>query len=379
MQVVDGPLAKELAIHRFDEITRSKAQLFAVGGATGRQFAIVLGNTDVATGFHPAQQTRVVLEKCELPPLAGIEPCMEPYEGSRVKTNQDSKLAPPGQSSCLVSDELALTALLRWYASHAGKPNTSSASSMERTRIEKAAVDAGFDLTPELADGWLVFRSSSFPVSMAVRNSTDGYDVGVSLECVGNRLAADLGIPMAPHPAPWEARLNGVSNYIELHHALQRGAQIAQAVSGNPLAEFQAKAKQMPDSTEVQRLVTQRVGQDIFRRELIGYWGGKCAVTGLGVIELLRASHIKPWAKCASDVERLDVFNGLLLAPQLDALFDGGWMTFLDSGQMKISDVLDADSRARLGVTGSETIHGLTERHLEYLAWHREHCFRRKQ
>ena len=76
--------------------------------------------------------------------------------------------------------------------------------------------------------------------------------------------------------------------------------------------------------------------------------------------------------------ERLDLFNGLLLAPHLDALFDGGWVTFLDSGQMKISDTLDTDSRARLGVTGAENIYGLTERHLEYLAWHREHCFRQK-
>ena len=37
--------------------------------------------------------------------------------------------------------------------------------------------------------------------------------------------------------------------------------------------------------------------------------------------ELLRASHAKPWAK-ASDIERLDSFNGLLLSVHLDAMFD---------------------------------------------------------
>lgn len=122
----------------------------------------------------------------------------------------------------------------------------------------------------------------------------------------------------------------------------------------------------------------QRVGQNIFRASLLAYWGQRCAVSGLAVPGLLRASHIKRWADCASDAERLDVFNGLLLAPHLDALFDDGWVTFLDTGQMKISDTLDADSRARLGVTGAETIYGLTERHLEYLAWHREHYFQQK-
>ena len=45
--------------------------------------------------------------------------------------------------------------------------------------------------------------------------------------------------------------------------------------------------------------------------------------------ELLRAFHIWSWALCDTDEQRLDVFNGLLLSPNLDALFDGGWLTFM--------------------------------------------------
>ncbi|MFD2449053.1 HNH endonuclease [Vogesella fluminis] len=123
-------------------------------------------------------------------------------------------------------------------------------------------------------------------------------------------------------------------------------------------------------------MVVQRVGQDIFRQALIDYWQGRCAVTGLDVVPLLRASHIKPWADCVSDAERLDVFNGLLLAPHLDALFDGGWVTFLDSGGIQISERLDVDRRALMGLSGAEVISGLTEQHRAYLEWHREHCFR---
>jgi len=107
------------------------------------------------------------------------------------------------------------------------------------------------------------------------------------------------------------------------------------------------------------------------------YWGGRCAVSGLDIPALLRASHIKPWADCASDVERLDVFNGLLLAPHFDALFDGGWVTFSKSGQILISDELNSASRARFGISGAEVIPGLTDRHQAYLAWHLEHCFRK--
>lgn len=256
------------------------------------------------------------------------------------------------------------------------KPVATTASSLEQTRIEKAAVDAGFDLTPELSDEWLVFSASTFPVRIAVQTRQDCYDLGISTENVGSRLSAELGVPMAIHPEPWDVRLNGLSSYMKLHYAMQRGAEIAQAISGNPLSEYQAKAKQMPDSTEVQRLVTQRVGQDIFRRELIGYWGGKCAVTGLDVVELLRASHIKSWAQCESDEERLDVFNGLLLVPHLDALFDGGWVTFLDSGQIQISGRLSTKQRTLAGLFGRESVNGLTEKHAKYLEWHRNTLFK---
>jgi hypothetical protein len=175
---------------------------------------------------------------------------------------------------------------------------------------------------------------------------------------------------------PWATRLDGVPNYQTLHRTLERIAAVCRVVAGAGLRDFEEKSRKLPNTTEALRLAVQRVGQDIFRASLLEYWGERCAVSGLDVPELLRASHIKPWADCASDAERLDVFNGLLLAPHLDALFDGGWVTFLSSGQTRISDELDAASRARLGISGAEVIPGLTDRHQVYLAWHREHCFR---
>ena len=66
----------------------------------------------------------------------------------------------------------------------------------------------------------------------------------------------------------------------------------------------------------------------------MNYWSGACAVTGVAEPSLLRASHIIPWAKCESDEERLNVYNGLLLAAHLDAAFDAGLISFEDDGRI---------------------------------------------
>jgi hypothetical protein len=65
---------------------------------------------------------------------------------------------------------------------------------------------------------------------------------------------------------------------------------------------------------------------------------------------LLRASHTKPWADCETDAERLDVYNGILLAPHLDAAFDQGFITVADDGTIVVSDALGADARTVLGL-----------------------------
>jgi hypothetical protein len=122
-------------------------------------------------------------------------------------------------------------------------------------------------------------------------------------------------------------------------------------------------------------LVVQRVGQDIFRDGLIEYWQGRCAVTGLAVTSLLRASHIKPWASCETDAERLDVFNGLLLSPNLDAAFDRGYITLADDGAVLVSVRLDRAALVTLGLDAPMRIRALTPSHLHYLKYHRANVF----
>lgn len=132
----------------------------------------------------------------------------------------------------------------------------------------------------------------------------------------------------------------------------------------------------LPRSTEAERLVVQRVGQDLFRHGLLEYWEGRCAITDLAVPELLRASHIKPWADCSSDAERLDIWNGLLLAPHLDAAFDRGFITVADGGAVVLSPRLDAAARATLGLDEPLRVRALHAGHRAYLPWHRERVFK---
>ena len=375
LKVIDGPLAGELAIHRFDVPSRSKAQLFAVGGALGKQFALVLGSFDVASGMHAAQQTRLVFERCNLPDLPGIEPCGDKYNGHRVSKQLDSRLSPPNQVSCLVADETALRAMLYWYAGRTR--DDESRSSLESVRIAKAAADAGFDITPEQTGGWTVFRSTAFPVLVGIAPQTSGdYRVGLTDETIGERLAVEFGWVSTAEFGPWATRFDGIAGYARLFNLLQRIAAISRVLHQEGLREFVVTTRTPPNGTEAIREVVQRVGQDIFRRNLIVYWGGRCAVTGLELVDVLRASHIKPWSDCESDVERLDVFNGLLLAPHLDALFDKGWVTFSDDGELLRSPQLEEHHLTLLGLdrVGLHRCQ-LADGHRRYLAWHRAKVF----
>jgi putative restriction endonuclease len=126
---------------------------------------------------------------------------------------------------------------------------------------------------------------------------------------------------------------------------------------------------QAPETVR-QQLVEARIGQGRFRQELLDWWQGQCAVTGVGLPEVLVASHIKPWAQ-ADNSERLDAYNGLLLSANLDRLFDRGLIGFADDGRLlRASHVSDSDL-ARLGIADDARLRRLAPQHLPYLAYHR--------
>jgi hypothetical protein len=123
-------------------------------------------------------------------------------------------------------------------------------------------------------------------------------------------------------------------------------------------------------STTREALIQARRGQGKFRYDLINRWEGRCALTGLQNINLMVASHIHAWALCNNE-ERLDVNNGLLLAPHIDRLFDQGLITFSDLGQLQISPTLSTEDRYVLGLDRYTQLRSLRAGNLAYLAEHR--------
>lgn len=245
------------------------------------------------------------------------------------------------------------------------------------TRIEKAAVDNGFDLELSHERNWLGFASTQCPLRIWLRSAGDTtVHAAVSQQNVARALD-QYGMPMAA-PLPSGA-LGGrtVKDIPSLHHLLRRAFQLSKTLPNELLHSFEKQTATLPKTTEIERLVVQRVGQDIFRRGLLDYWEGRCAITELAVPELLRASHIKPWADCDSDAERLDVFNGFLFSPNLDAAFDRGFITVAEDGSVIASEMLDAAARRTLGLDVALRIRTplLHEAHHNYMAWHRERVF----
>jgi len=124
--------------------------------------------------------------------------------------------------------------------------------------------------------------------------------------------------------------------------------------------------------TESKNIVYSRLGQGLFREKLINYWG-KCPITSILNTELLVASHIKPWSLC-NDNERLDLFNGILFSPNIDKLFDKGYISFSNSGEILIS--INLEEYEKFGIDKDIKI-SFNEKHFKYLAFHRENIFKK--
>ncbi|MHB9315005.1 HNH endonuclease [Fusobacterium polymorphum] len=118
--------------------------------------------------------------------------------------------------------------------------------------------------------------------------------------------------------------------------------------------------------------VKARVNQSIFREHLLKKYH-TCCLCKVENQALLIASHIKPWAASNAD-EKLDVENGLLLCPNHDALFDGGFITFDNDGKIVISSRLSQIDRTFTNVIPTMKIN-LSEKNKEYLEYHRKKIF----
>jgi HNH endonuclease len=183
-------------------------------------------------------------------------------------------------------------------------------------------------------------------------------------------VVAEIGAAAAsPAPGPGPATFI-YETLTQLHAGLDRVYKLAMSLPDAPLLRFRAETAKLPRTTEAERLVVQRIGQNLFRDALLDYWGRRCPLTGITEPALLRASHIMPWSEC-SDEQRLDVHNGLLLSALWDAAFDQGLVSFGDDGTVRVSSALSTTARQALAIDTAPVLRGLRDAHRANLAVHR--------
>jgi len=127
--------------------------------------------------------------------------------------------------------------------------------------------------------------------------------------------------------------------------------------------------------TEKNQIVAARIGQGLFRRNLILNCG-TCPITGVDDSRLLIASHIKPWRLSDND-ERISFRNGLLFTPTYDKLFDKGFISFTNNRRIILSPLVSAQNAIRLNLTHDQVYPNLAiGGREEYMEFHRDQIFK---
>lgn len=119
-------------------------------------------------------------------------------------------------------------------------------------------------------------------------------------------------------------------------------------------------------------IIKARVNQSVYREMLLSKHK-KCCLCGVTDSRLLIASHIKPWSQSNSE-EKVDVYNGLLLCPNHDKVFDSGLITFNNQGEIIISNELSCNDKIFLNLREDMKIE-LSEKSAKYMEYHRKNIF----
>ncbi len=121
--------------------------------------------------------------------------------------------------------------------------------------------------------------------------------------------------------------------------------------------------------------------QMLYKRELVKEYQktyhtavGKCMLEHLAY-PILIASHIKPYKVCTA-VEEFDNENGLLLSKNMDYLFDQGYITFDEDGNVIASVQLETDVAAYVKSFCLDSI-VYTSKRKAYMEYHRTYVFRK--
>lgn len=247
------------------------------------------------------------------------------------------------------------------------------------TLLIKTARDTGWEILESVSEEKLLFASAFHEATaeLGLPGSSGTLPFHFHPSYLRENLVSILGSQFFPTNETIRDDLNMVRIVLQKASKLARSPLLL-----DPFAAFeqevQCKLDKEPKPATTERIaeVRQRVGQDLYRKALMTLWNGQCAVTGIDLPEVLRASHSRPWAECEEDRQRLDPYNGFLLSANLDLLFDCGLISFDDSGDGILSPRIQPDQAAALGLEGHWGLRRIDEKHKPYLDYHRENIFK---
>ena len=241
------------------------------------------------------------------------------------------------------------------------------------SELRDAANEHGYRIGPEEAAGWVFFRSASAPgeIALAATAAAMGGPFFLSVEHPG--AVREMKAQNASPTAKGHAGAFAFPDRASLFDGVRSVYRLSMSLPTLPYEQYLKETAHLGE-TEAEQIQKIRIGQDRFRDALMTYWFGRCPLTGVSDIELLRASHIVPWASCTSDAERLDVHNGFLLSSLWDSAFDTGLVTFDNLGRVVASPRLSREASVALKLDVVPPLN-LTDEHRRKLVWHRSVCW----
>ncbi len=140
--------------------------------------------------------------------------------------------------------------------------------------------------------------------------------------------------------------------------------------------EQEPEPKSKREKAARQAISLARDGQGKYREQLLE----QCRFCPMSMISderLLIASHIKPWA-ASTIVEKTDPYNGYILSPLYDKLFDRGFITFSDNRHIILSDFISPYTWKQINIKNDTFIKALPmdDKRVEYLKFHHQSVFK---
>ena len=134
--------------------------------------------------------------------------------------------------------------------------------------------------------------------------------------------------------------------------------------------------KDKKDAEKDKNIRQARDGQGKYREQLLEQCR-YCPFTMIGDERLLIASHIKPWA-ASNDTEKTDPYNGYMLSPMFDKLFDRGFITITEDRHIILSEFISPYTWKQIGLKNNAFYNAIPmdDKRIEYLKFHHQSVFK---